>query len=84
MILFSDRRWAWSGGFAVVCERPVREKSKSQDRIQAALELSEQRVASEWLDIDKKAMKVIFKSTPERSELPSDINEHLVVELYSK
>jgi small subunit ribosomal protein S4 len=62
----------------------VREKAKSQDRIQASLELSEQRVSSEWLDIDKKIMKVIYKSIPERSELPSDINEHLVVELYSK
>ena len=62
----------------------VREKSKSQGRIQAALELSEQRAPCEWLEIDRKVMKSTFKALPERSELPAELNEHLVVELYSK
>ena len=62
----------------------VREKAKTQGRIQAALELAEQRAVCEWIDVDTKAMKATFKSLPERSELPAELNEHLVVELYSK
>ena len=62
----------------------VREKAKAQGRIQAAIELAEQRAACEWIDVDAKAMKATFKSLPERSELPAELNEHLVVELYSK
>ncbi len=62
----------------------VREKSREQSRIQAALELSEQRPASEWIEVDAKSFKATFKSVPERSDLPADLNEHLVVELYSK
>ena len=59
-------------------------KGKDQLRIKAALEMAEQRGVAEWLDVDFKKMEGTFKSTPERDELPSDINEHLVVELYSK
>jgi small subunit ribosomal protein S4 len=62
----------------------VREKFKSQGRIQAAIVLAEQRTNCEWLAVDKDNVAVEFKSLPERSELPSDINEQLVVELYSK
>ena len=62
----------------------VREKAKKQGRVQAAIELAEQRAPCEWIDIDVKAMKAVFKSLPERSELPAELNEHLVVELYSK
>lgn len=62
----------------------VREKAKAQGRVKAALDLAEQRTPCEWLDVDKTAMKAIFKAVPDRSELPSDINENLVVELYSK
>jgi small subunit ribosomal protein S4 len=62
----------------------VREKFKTQSRIQAALELANQRAACEWLAIDKDNLTVEFKTLPDRSELPSDINEQLVVELYSK
>ncbi len=62
----------------------IREKAKKQGRINAALELAEQRTACEWIDVDTKTMKATFKTVPERSELPAEINEHLVVELYSK
>jgi small subunit ribosomal protein S4 len=62
----------------------VREKAKAQGRIKAAQDLAEQRAPCEWLDIDKQAMKATFKAVPDRSELPSDLNENLVVELYSK
>jgi len=62
----------------------VNEKSRSQLRIQSAVDLAQQRGISEWLDVDMKKMQGVYKSRPERSELPADINEHLVVELYSK
>lgn len=58
--------------------------AKEQLRVKAALEAAEQRGFPEWLDVDAKAMKGIYKAAPERSELPSDINEQLVVALYSK
>ena len=62
----------------------VREKSKKQARIIAALELSQQREAPVWIEIDDKKMEGTFKSLPDRSDLPSEINENLIVELYSK
>ncbi|VAW95400.1 SSU ribosomal protein S4p (S9e) @ SSU ribosomal protein S4p (S9e), zinc-independent [hydrothermal vent metagenome] len=62
----------------------VSEKAKAQLRIKGALEMAETRGVSEWLDVNSKKMEGTFKSVPERSDLPSDINEHLVVELYSK
>jgi small subunit ribosomal protein S4 len=62
----------------------VREKSKSQGRIQAAIELSKQKPQAEWIDFDEKKMEAVFKSIPERAELPAEINEQLIVELYSK
>lgn len=62
----------------------VNEKSRKQLRIQSALELAQQRGIADWLEVDAKKMEGVFKSVPERSELPPDINEHLVVELYSK
>ena len=62
----------------------IREKSKKQVRIQDSLTIAEQLTFPEWLDVDTKKMEGIFKSVPERSELPPDINEQLVVELYSK
>jgi small subunit ribosomal protein S4 len=62
----------------------VADKSKEQLRIKGALDAAEQRGISEWLEVNSKKMEGTFKATPERSELPSDINEHLVVELYSK
>lgn len=59
-------------------------KSKEQLRVKAAAEMAEQRGIAEWLEVDFKKMEGTFKAAPERDELPSDINEHLVVELYSK
>ena len=62
----------------------IREKAKNQLRIKSALELAAQRAAVEWGDVDATKMEGPFKSTPERSELPAEINEQLIVELYSK
>lgn len=62
----------------------VREKSRKQVRIQDALSLTEQYGFPDWVEVDAKKMEGVFKNVPERSDLPSDINESLVVELYSK
>ena len=62
----------------------VREKSKKQARIKASLELAEQKEKPTWLDVDAAKMAGVFKRVPERSDLSADINEHLIVELYSK
>ncbi len=62
----------------------VREKAKKQVRIQSALALAEQYGFVDWVEMDTKAMKGVFKRSPDRSELPAEINEQLVVELYSK
>ncbi|KGQ70479.1 30S ribosomal protein S4 [Chelonobacter oris] len=62
----------------------VREKSKKQARIKASLELAEQREKPTWLEVDAAKMEGVFKRIPERSDLSADINEHLIVELYSK
>jgi small subunit ribosomal protein S4 len=59
-------------------------KAKNQLRIKAALEATEQRGFPEWLEVDAKALKGVFKAPPDRAELPSEINESLVVALYSK
>ena len=58
--------------------------SKNQLRIKAALEAAEERGFPEWLEVDIKAFKGVFKNKPERDDLPATINESLVVELYSK
>lgn len=62
----------------------VREKSKKQARIKASLELATQHEKPTWLEVDATKMEGVFKRTPERSDLSADINEHLIVELYSK
>jgi small subunit ribosomal protein S4 len=62
----------------------VRENAKKQLRIQDALNVAEQYGMPDWVEVDAKKMQGIFKSIPERSDLPPDINESLVVELYSK
>ena len=62
----------------------VAERAKQQLRIKGAIEAAEQRGFPEWLDVDVKAFKGTFKAKPQRDELPSTINESLVVELYSK
>ena len=65
-------------------EIAIAEKSRQQLRIQAAVEFSTQRTSPEWIEIDSSKLKGVFKRYPDRADLPSDINEHLVVELYSK
>ncbi|WP_455218677.1 30S ribosomal protein S4, partial [Kaarinaea lacus] len=65
-------------------EVSVNEKAKNQLRIQGALEMASQRGFVDWVDVDVKKMSGVFKALPERSDLPSDINEQLIVELYSK
>ena len=62
----------------------IREKSKTQARIIAALELASQKERPVWVEVDDKKMEGTFKNVPERTDLPSDINENLIVELYSK
>ncbi len=62
----------------------ITDKAKAQLRIMASLKAAEQRGFPEWIEVDAKAMKGTFKAKPQRSELPATINEHLIVELYSK
>ncbi|PKG98688.1 30S ribosomal protein S4 [Paraglaciecola sp. MB-3u-78] len=62
----------------------VREKAKKQARIVAALELADQREKPVWIEVDNKKMEGTFKRVPERTDLSADINEQLIVELYSK
>jgi small subunit ribosomal protein S4 len=62
----------------------VREKAKNQLRVKNALDLASQRAPIEWVAVDSSKMEGTFKSIPERSELSADINEQLIVELYSK
>jgi len=61
----------------------VREKAKNQLRIQGALALSANR-AVDWVVVNGDKLEGVFRSYPERDELPSEINENLIVELYSK
>ncbi|WP_028117125.1 30S ribosomal protein S4 [Ferrimonas senticii] len=62
----------------------VREKSQKQARIKGALEVAEQREKPTWVEVDAAKMEGTFKRFPERSDLSADINEQLIVELYSK
>lgn len=62
----------------------VREKAKKQLRVKASLELAAQKAPVEWVSVDSAKMEGTFKAQPERLELPSEINENLIVELYSK
>ena len=63
----------------------VREKAKKQSRIKTAIDLAGQRALKPtWIDVDVEHMKGTYKSNPERAELPADIKEALIVELYSK
>ena len=59
-------------------------KAKDQLRIKGAVEAAGTRGFPEWIEVDVKSMKGKFKALPARSDLPSNINESLVVELYSK
>ena len=58
--------------------------AREQLRVKASLEAAEQRGFPDWVEVDTKGMKGVFKTIPERSELPADIREQLVIALYSK
>ncbi|MDA9095922.1 30S ribosomal protein S4 [Porticoccaceae bacterium] len=62
----------------------LREKSKKQLRVQTALQLASQRGEVEWMQVDSNKMEGTFTRNPDRSDLPAEINENLIVELYSK
>lgn len=62
----------------------VREKSKKQTRINDSLNMAKQKGISDWITLDEAKLEATFKNIPERTDLPSDINEQLIVELYSK
>ncbi len=62
----------------------VKEASKKQARIVDALNLAEQHGFPSWVSVDKNKMEGVFKSLPERAEIAADINESLIVELYSR
>ena len=61
-----------------------REKAKNQLRVKGALDLSSSRAPVSWVEVDASKMSGVYRSVPERTELPADINENLIVELYSK
>lgn len=62
----------------------VREAAKQQLRVQSALALAQARPTCDWLEVDASAFSGTFKNAPDRDRLPADINEQLIVELYSK
>ena len=62
----------------------IREKAKKQTRIADSLSMAKQKGISDWISLDENKLEAVFKNVPERTDLPPDINEQLVVELYSK
>ena len=62
----------------------VREKAKKQTRVASAISLAEQYGFPEWVEVDSKGLSGTFKRVPDRADLPAEINEQLIVELYSK
>jgi small subunit ribosomal protein S4 len=65
-------------------EIAVREKARNQLRVQAAVDIAEQIGTPEWMEVDFKTKKGVFKNPPDRADLPAEIDESLVVALYSK
>jgi small subunit ribosomal protein S4 len=66
-------------------EVAITERARKQLRIQEALTLSQQMdLVPGWVEVDPKQMSGTLKASPDRADLPSDINENLIVELYSK
>src|SRR5699024_7762054 len=62
----------------------VREEANNQFRVKAAMELAQQRGFASWIEVDDSKLEGTFKALPERGDLPAEINESLIVELYSK
>lgn len=65
-------------------EIELTDKAKKQLRVQSALSLAANRAAIEWIEVDNSKFSGTYKAYPDRAELPSEINENLIVELYSK
>ena len=65
-------------------EIAVREKAKKQQRVQNALQLAGEAGFPEWVEVDQTKMSGVLKQLPDRDDILPDINENLVVELYSK
>lgn len=62
----------------------LRERAKKQLRVQSAMALAAQRGEPEWIEVNSDKLEATFKSAPDRQDLSSEINENLIVELYSK
>ena len=62
----------------------LRDKAKNQKRVKEAMDISSSRPECEWLEVNKTDFSGVFSSAPEREFLDSDINENLIIELYSK
>ncbi|MFO1197218.1 MAG: 30S ribosomal protein S4 [Burkholderiaceae bacterium] len=62
----------------------IREKAKKQARIQDSMNLAEQGGLPSWVSVDKNKLEGVFKAVPDRADLSADINESLIVELYSR
>jgi len=62
----------------------IREKSKKQTRIADSLNLAKQSGIVDWITVDESKLEAVYKNVPERADLSADINEQLIVELYSK
>ncbi len=62
----------------------LKEKARKQVRVQAAMELAQQTGVPGWVEVDSSKFEGILKRVPDRGELPAEINEHLIIELYSK
>jgi small subunit ribosomal protein S4 len=62
----------------------LREKARKQARVQDALNLAEQGGFPAWVSVDKTKMEGVFKQVPDRGDIAADVNESLIVELYSR
>lgn len=62
----------------------IREKSKKQTRIADSMNLAKQNGIVDWISVDESKLEAVYKNVPERADLSAEINEQLIVELYSK
>jgi small subunit ribosomal protein S4 len=60
------------------------EKAQAQNRVQQAIEIAKNREECDWIDLNSSNFSGTYKNIPERSSLDTDINENLIIELYSK
>jgi small subunit ribosomal protein S4 len=62
----------------------VREKAKKQTRITDSINMAKQNGIVDWISLNESKLEAVYKNVPERADLSADINEQLIVELYSK